>query len=335
MSLRVEATRGSLVESVHRVSLAVATPEAQLVAWAGSPELVTFWRSAAKPFQAVALVADGAADRFGFDSAALALACASHSSEANHLLVASRMLERAGIREQELACGPHPPLAGLGVGGAAVPAGAFTPRWSNCSGKHAAMLALARNHDWSRAGYERIEHPVQQRILVEVSRWTGVPPERIGLGTDGCAAPCFALPLHAMATAYARLAVGADPSLRRLRDAMMQHPDLVAGTGRACTDVMAAFPGEVVAKVGADGIYCAALPSAGLGLALKVEDGDMRSSPPALLFTLAALAGRLGVPRELGRFPPVVARHAEPAIINTRGMATGRFIATGDVRFSD
>ncbi|MFZ5471317.1 MAG: asparaginase, partial [Myxococcota bacterium] len=279
MSFRIEAIRSEQVESVHRVSVAVVDESGRRVASAGQSDLCTFWRSAAKPFQALPMVQDGAAARFGFASRELALACASHSSEPMHREVCRGMLERLGLSESALACGPHPPLSPVVAAQLAKEGASPTSMWSNCSGKHAGMLALALHRGWPVAGYERQGHPLQERVLAEVSRWTGVPPKDIGLGVDGCTAVCFALPLAAMATAYARFGVSDEPAAAKLREAMWTHPELVAGTGRLCTDLMTAARGRVLAKVGAEGIYCAALPERRLGVALKVEDGDGRCSP--------------------------------------------------------
>jgi L-asparaginase II len=334
MEFRIESTRGDLVESVHRLSVAVVDQAGRLIASAGDPALVTYWRSAAKPFQAMPVVLDGAADHWKFSTDELALACASHSSEPIHLDVAERMLRKIGCSEQDMACGPHPPL-GSEVSEAIhrVPT-AMSPRWSNCSGKHAAMLGLARHRGWPTAGYEREDHPVQVRCLDEVARWAGLPRETIRLAVDGCTAVCFGLPLQAMATAYARLGASDDAAARRIREAMMHHPGLVAGAGRLCTDLMAAFPGQVIAKVGADGIYSAAWPSAGLGIALKIEDGDMRSARPALLAVLRQLAegGLITVPGD--DWPLAVARHAELPTVNTRGGVTGVLRAAGRLRYA-
>jgi L-asparaginase II len=328
-TLTIESTRSELVESVHAVSVAVVDTEGTLVAEAGDPRRFTYWRSAAKPFQTLPLVQDGAADRYGFGPRELALACASHSSEPVHRALAMSMLRACGCEEQHLACGPHPPLS-LAVAEEAMRAGVIlTPRWSNCSGKHAGMLALTRHHGWPVEGYSRLGHPAQERILEEVLRWTGQPRDALRLGLDGCRAVCFALSLRAMATSYARLGASAEAPARRLREAMLAHPELVAGTGRACTDLMREAKGAVVAKVGAEGIYCAALPSLGLGVALKVEDGDMRCAAPALLAVLRQVGERRGL-----SLPEAELRqHAEPVLRTTRGEPVGVLRATGALRF--
>ena len=328
---RVESTRGDLVESLHAVSLAVTDPSGALIASAGDPELVTFWRSAAKPFQALPMVADGAADAFGLGDDAIALACASHSSEPEQVALARRMLAAIGCNEADLACGPHTPLSSA-VNERVLREGiTMTPAWSNCSGKHSGMLALTRHHGWPTAGYERAGHPAQDRILDEVSRWTGLAPESVVLGVDGCTTVCFAMPLRAMATAYARFGVSEEPAAARVRRAMQSHPGLVGGTGRLCTDLMRESAGRVIAKIGAEGVYSAAWPELGLGLTLKVADGDMRSAQVALLGVLARLATRLGAGLPLG----ALAGHAEPVIRNTRREATGVLRAAGNLHFHD
>jgi L-asparaginase II len=331
--LRVEAIRGPAVESVHRVSAVVSDARGCIIATAGDPSLVTYWRSAAKPFQALPLVEDRVLERFGLGSDALALACASHSSEPRHLEVTDRMLAAIGCTEADLACGPHPPLGHRRAREVAAQGIHLTPRWSNCSGKHAGMLALAKHRGWPTEGYEVAGHPVQDRILTAITRWTGVTRADLVLGVDGCTVVCHGLPVSAMVRAYASLASAPTDALRRVRDAMLEHPDLVAGEGRVCTDLMRAMPGQVIAKVGAEGIHCAALPAAGIGIALKVEDGDMRASGPALLEVLRALAPRLPA---VARLPGDALRStAVHPIRNTRGVRIGEVRAAGTLRFLD
>ncbi len=328
-SLTIESTRSGIVESVHSVSVAVVDMHGRLVAGARNPGCFTYWRSAAKPFQTLPMVEEGAADHYGFGPRELALACASHSSEPVHRALAMSMLRACGCEEHHLACGPHPPLS-QPVAEEAMRAGVvLTPRWSNCSGKHAGMPALTRHRGPPVEGYASAGHPTQERIFAEVLRWTGLPYEGVRLGVDGCRAVCFALPLQAMAAAYARFGASQEEAARRLREAMVAHPELVAGTGRACTDVMRAMKGEVVAKVGAEGIYCAALPSLGLGVALKVEDGDMRCAAPALLAVLRQVGG----PRGLSLPEAELRQHAEPVLRTTRGEPVGELRATGKLRF--
>jgi L-asparaginase II len=330
--LRIESLRGAQVESTHVLSVAITDSTGALLAHAGDAERVTFWRSAGKPFQALPLVEDGAAERWGFGDAELALACASHSSEPRHLAVCSAMLGMSGSREEELACGPHAPLSAARAQEVVRRGIGLTPRWSNCSGKHAGMLALARHHGWPVAGYERAGHPVQRRITECVARWAGIAAGDLVLAVDGCTAVSHALPLRAMATAYARLGVSEAPAARRIRAAMTAEPWLVAGTGRACTDLMKAAPGEIIAKVGAAGVYGAAVPSLGAGIALKVEDGDGAAAAIALLAVLRRLLPG-GASELLAMLDqPDVGRHATIPIHNTRGEPTGIIRATGALR---
>lgn len=329
--LTVESLRGGIPESRHRVSVAVADRDGRLIARAGDPEYRTFMRSAAKPFQALPVIEDGAADRFGMSQAEVALACASHSSEPRQVELVRDFLRRIGCAEGDLACGGHRPLsldlALPGEGPAAlatrVPP---TPIASNCSGKHTAMLALARHHGWPTAGYERPDHQVQQRCRESVARWTGLEPAAIGEATDGCGVVSFAVPLQAMATAYARLAGSAEPAVRRVVTAMTTHPELVGGAGRPCTALMRTYPGNLLAKVGAEGVYGAALLDRGLGIAVKVEDGHTWAAVVALIVVLGAL--------DLEPAPAVaLAAFASPPLLNTRGATAGHLRAVGGVSF--
>jgi L-asparaginase II len=328
---RIESTRGELTESVFRVSVAVVDATGRAVASAGDPALVTFWRSAAKPFQAMPLLADGGAARFGLGDDELALACASHSSEPVHLEVARGFLEKIGCRESDLACGAHVPLDPAVAARVTREGIALTPVWSNCSGNHAGMLGLARAHNWPTAGYERAGHPVQERILDEVARWTEVPRDRMVTGVDGCTTVCFALPLAAMALAYARFGVSDEPPARRLRGAMIADPWLVAGTGRLCTELVALTGGAVLAKLGAEGVYSAALPGVGLGVALKVESGEMRATGAALLGVLRQLLERYDADAAATLAPLV--RFDPAPVRNTRDEITGVLRSAGALRF--
>jgi L-asparaginase II len=318
-----------VVESVHRVSAAAVTPDGTLLASTGDPNLVTYWRSAAKPFQALPLVEDGVLEAFGLGAEELALACASHSSEAVHLALTDRFLARIGCVESDLACGPHTPLGSVVAEEVRAAGTTLTPRWSNCSGKHAGMLALAKFHGWPLTGYEQPDHPVQRRILDVVSAWTGIHASRILLGTDGCATVCFGLPLRAMARAYANLATATQPAPTAVREAMMAHPHLVAGRGRFCTELMLAIAGQLIVKVGAEGVYCAGLPGAGIGLALKIEDGHALAAPLALLAALRQLSHRLGA-MGVPEIPQQGLEHWEAITLrNTRRQPVGELRAEG------
>src|SRR5437762_7918843 len=305
--MRVEQLRGSWVEAVHEVHVAVVDSTGGLVARVGDPELVTFWRSAAKPFQALPLVEDGGAARFGLTSEELALACASHSSEPDQVARVRELLGKIGCSERDLLCGPHPPLSDRVAQDYQTRGLRLTAVYSTCSGKHAGMLALARHHSWPTEFYTRLEHPVQQRCLAQVSRWTEVGVGDIRTAVVGCGVVCYGLPLRNMALAYARLGRDAGWGMRdafdtdasrishpasRIGEAMLRHPELIAGEGRPCTEMMRAHPGRVITKVGAEGVYCALLTQQGLGVALKVVDGHAIASALAMAAALEPLGLR-------------------------------------------
>ncbi|HYJ80986.1 MAG TPA: asparaginase [Longimicrobiaceae bacterium] len=317
----VEVVRGAAVESRHRVHAAVVDADGRLRAWAGDPELVTFWRSAAKPFQALPLVDDGACERYGLTPAELAICCGSHSGSAAHTAAVESILLKAGVGSGALACGPHAPFddeARRSLQEAGLEPGRLH---NNCSGKHAGMMALARAHGWDPAGYERPEHPVQRRILAEVARRAQLPVEAIGLGTDGCGVVCFALPLRHMALAFAGLAAGArrgEGSAAAVVAAMTAHPEMVAGEGRICTDLTRRAAGRLFAKVGAEGVYCVGVPGAELGIAIKVEDGAARAVAPAIVALLRELD--LISEDDFG----ALHAHVYPDLFDTRGEVVGQ-----------
>lgn len=325
---RVEIWRGPAVESEHSVAVAVVSADGRLRAASGRTEQVTFARSAIKPIQALPLVQDGAADRFGFGDREIALCCASHSGEPKHVEGVRWMLERIKLEEAALACGPHAPFHGPSA--AAIAGANQTPGriHNNCSGKHAGMLALARFHGWPIAGYNRPDHPVQKRIGRELAEWAGVAADDFVLATDGCGVVTFGLPLVAMARAFAGLAAAArrgDDGPARVFQAMRTCPDYVAGTDRLCTALMQAVDGRIIVKTGAEGVYCAASPGAELGVAVKVADGARRASEPALLGVLSALG--LLSEDEMGR----LRAFAEPELRNTRGEVVGRVRAVIEI----
>jgi len=309
--MHIESYRGAVLESRHRVHVAVVDASGRLVAQAGEAEYRTFWRSAAKPFQAMPLALDGVVERFGLTRQDLALACASHSSEPGQVALVREFLQRIGCSERDLMCGPHRPLSD-GVAKDYETRGVrLTAVYSNCSGKHTGMLALAKHHGWPIEFYGRLEHPVQQRCLKSVSEYTDVPVKDIGVAVDGCGVACFALPLRNMALAYTRIPTA-------ILEPMVLHPELIAGEGRPCTEMMRAHPGRVVAKVGAEGVYSASLIRESLGVTLKVEDGHSAASALAIASVLA----------ELGLKPQPASLLKRP-ITNSRGETVGEMRVNG------
>jgi L-asparaginase II len=287
----VEITRGVLVESVHRGAVAIADARGNILFALGDIALPVYPRSALKPIQALPLLESGAADAYRVGLEEVALACASHSGEPMHTTRVAAWLGRLGLSERDLACGAHPsryePVAEEMIRRGEKP----TRIHNNCSGKHTGFLTLARHWNIATAGYERHDHPVQQAVAKTLGELAGIAGE-FPWGVDGCAAPNFALPLGAFARALAQFAdpAGLPPpraqAMHRIVAAMIAHPELVAGTGRVCTLLMRAGNGRVAAKTGAEGVYAAIVPGAGLGVALKIDDGAGRAAESAIAFLL-------------------------------------------------
>ncbi|HEY7876844.1 MAG TPA: asparaginase [Gemmatimonadaceae bacterium] len=320
LDLDVVATRGDIVESRHRVHAVVMDAHGAIVASARDVELLTVWRSCAKPFQVMTFLESKGFDKLAWGDDALALACASHGGEPEHVELARSMLDAVGLEEGDLVCGPHDPLTRRGARMLQQSGESPTRLHNNCSGKHAAMLALSRTAGWPTLGYETPCHPVQQGALQQIARWSGVPATRVAQMGDGCGVVAFGSPLRAMALAFARLGAAAhrgDDVAQRVVHAMTTRPFLVGGTDRFDTILMEEMDGRVLSKVGAEGVHSVAIPSLGLGIAIKVEDGASRAQHPAVLRALQ----HLGVlPSEL---PPSLASFLTTPIINTRGATVG------------
>ncbi len=324
--LDVIVTRGSAVESYHRVHAAVVGEGDKLLGEAGDPRAVTFWRSAAKPFQILPCIASGGFDAAGWGDEELAIACGSHGGEPEHVAIVEKMLADLGLEEGDLACGPQEPLAPRGAK-ILRESGIRTKRThNNCSGKHTAMLGLARHSGWPIESYERIEHQVQQSILNHVALWADMRPAQLELAVDGCGVVVFGLPLDRMAGAYSRLAVATrrgEEIATRVVGAMVRHPFLVGGTDRFDSVLMEETGGRVLSKVGAEGVHSAAVADRGIGIALKVEDGSCRAQYPALLHLL----------QELGELPqPLPQRLADilrRPVRNSRGEQVGIVTVAG------
>ncbi len=318
--LDVVATRGGLVEARHRVHAAVVDEHGKLLGSARDPAMATLWRSCAKPFQAMAFVESGKLDDLDWSAEELALACASHGGEPEHVDLAGAMLESVGLEEGDLVCGPHEPLTRRGQRALQQEGLPPTRLHNNCSGKHAAMLAYSHESGWPTLGYEGVCHPVQQHALDRVSLWSGVPVQKIVQATDGCGVVAFGLPLQAMARAFARLGAAArrgEEVPARIVNAMLAHPFLVGGTDRFDTVLMEETGGSVLAKVGAEGVHTIAALDAGIAVAVKVEDGASRAQYPAVLRLLQELDV---LPDEL---PARLAPFLRTPTYNTRGVQVG------------
>ncbi|HEY4441551.1 MAG TPA: asparaginase [Candidatus Elarobacter sp.] len=323
----VAVRRGPRVESVHQVAACVADPNGEIVLRVGTVETPVFLRSSAKPFIAAASVAAGVLEAFGFGDRELAIMCASHNGEPEHVALVASMLERIGASVDDLRCGVHPPSYEPAAAALAASGEAPTPLHHNCSGKHTGILALARVLGAPLDGYLEPSHPAQQKIIAFCERVGDDTFEGDKLAVDGCGIPVYATTLHKAAVAFARFA-----TLERLADddaralarcgaAMTNEPWYVAGTGRFDTDLMRASAGRIVAKAGAEAVHCDALLDAGLGVALKVVDGSRRATAPAMLAVLDAL--RVLEPAAREELRP----HARVMVKNYAGRTVGEVAA--------
>ncbi len=284
----VEVTRGSIVESIHYGSLAIAQPDGKIVFSVGDMHRPVFLRSASKPFQTLAFIEAGGAEKFNLSTAEIAIMCASHSGTDEHVSVLEALQTRIGIQEDILQCGIHAPYHAATAREKAMKGEAFHPNQNDCSGKHTGMLAFAKMIGAPMANYLQPEHPVQQAMLRTFAEMCNMDVASVELGTDGCSAPVFAVPLPAAAGAYARLCQpDALPQTRAqacrvITRAMMSHPFIIAGPQRFDTDIMSSCGGSLVTKIGAEGFHgIGVMPgeAAGfdtsLGIVIKISDGDL------------------------------------------------------------
>lgn len=279
----VELTRGGIVETRHRGTIAVTQADGTLVAWFGDPDFVTLPRSALKPFQAIPLVESGAGERFGFGDMELAIACGSHNGEPRHREVVAGMLQRAGVPRSSLRNGVTEPIDDTEFARYHLGLVEHDALFQNCSGKHAGILAACVVRGYPLEDYDDIDHPIQREIRTATGACFRLPGDDLVVGIDGCTLPTFGAPLRNVAAGWAALADPDDgpgehrAALARLSDAMAAEPWMVAGTGRLNTTLSEATGGRIVAKDGAEGVLCLAVRDRGLGIAFKLEDGTSRA----------------------------------------------------------
>lgn len=290
-----EVTRGPLVENRHRGHVAIVDWQGKLLYSAGDPYHKTYWRSSAKPIQALPVVEYGAADHYGIVPKELALFCASHNGEAFHTETIVRIFAKLGLDPGLLQCGVHPPLDKETANALLLAHTAPTSLHSNCSGKHSGMLTLAKYLGLDLHTYLELNHPLQQIILDYIADMTAYAKTALSIGVDGCGVPVHGLPLYNMSLAYGRLArpEGLGPkreqACARLTAAMMEHPEMVSGTTGFCTKLMQVGAGSLVAKGGAAGVYCVGVIGEGIGITVKCEDGASRGREPVVVEILSQL----------------------------------------------
>lgn len=291
----VEVTRGDLVESFHNGVISLVHPDGRELTCLGDSKRVTFFRSSAKPIQALPLITSGAFDKYGFTLRELAVMTASHSGEKQHVETVRKILEKIGVREEALLCGVHPPYHKPSALEIYRRGEEPTPIHVNCSGKHSAMLALCRYYDWPIEDYIREEHPVQQLMLDVISEVLEYPRQRIKTGIDGCGVVVFGIPIWKMAHGYAKLASPSylpekyQDAARLVVRAMQTYPEMVGGTDRLCTDLMKVTGRKLVAKAGAEAVYCVGILEKDLGLAVKIDDGSSRGMGAVVIEALKQL----------------------------------------------
>ena len=338
----VEVLRGSHVESVHTGALAIVDADGGLIGAMGDIERPIFPRSAVKVLQALPLVASGAAAHFALSDAELALACASHNGEPEHVATSLGLLTRLGLDHTALECGTQwpgrePVLRGMLARGEQASA-----LHNNCSGKHAGFVCLAcqlaiaqgaEPAEFAR-GYVGPEHAVMREVTAALAASTGCNLAQAPQGTDGCSIPTFGIPLRALALAFARVGTGQGLSpenahaAKRLRQAVAAAPFMVAGTARFDTLVMQALGERLFCKVGAEGVYCAAIPELGLGVALKIDDGQVRGAETAMAAIAEAL---LNLDESQAR---LLAGYSELPLHNWNGIQVGSLRASRGLRDS-
>lgn len=299
-----ELTRGQIVESIHFGAAAVVDAHGRLLASLGDPQMVTFLRSSAKPFQALPFIERGGHEKFGFTPKEIALTCASHSGTDEHVETIREMQAKIGVGVDDLLCGMHEPMHEATRNAMLLRGEKTSPYRHNCSGKHTGMLAHARLRRLSTTDYLEFDHPIQASILQAFAEMCVFPADQVELGIDGCSAPNFALPLYNAAYGFARLCdpVALEPqraeACRTITSAMMAHPEMVAGPERFDTLLMQVGNGKIVVKGGAEGYQAIGLmpgaiapDSPGIGIAIKISDGDPsdRARTGAALAILQAL----------------------------------------------
>jgi L-asparaginase II len=282
----VIAYRNNVVESIHRVAVAVVDSSGKLLYSAGDPNFITFLRSSAKPFQAVPVVESGTAEAFGFTQKEIAIISGSHNGERKHVRTVQSILKKVGLNKNYLQCGAHVPHYYTATG-ITPPRKKFSPLEHNCSGKHAGMLAICVYQGWNLKNYLDPKHPVQKLDLKTISELCEYPEKKIGIGIENCGAPTFALPLKNMALGFTKLRSFRSKreilsqSLQVVADSMWKYPDMVSGRKRLDYELAIPSKGNILSKGGAEALHCSVILDKGYGLAVKIMDGSARAIAPA------------------------------------------------------
>lgn len=324
-----EVWRDGSVESVHRGSVAVVDRGGDLLYFWGDPDFPTVMRSCAKPFQALPLIESGASDRFGLTDEEIAVATGSISGQDFQVETVRRVLEKAGLNETLLQCGTHRPFH--------VPTAKRLdregekpgPLRNSCAGKHAGMLVTCVAKGWPLEPYRQPGHPLQLWIFEKISDFTGVPPDQIRISVDGCGLPTYQVPLRNLALSFARLADTRSPTISRLMNCARQHPEMIAGENRICTDLIKATRGRVFGKIGGEAAYGVSLFERGWGIGIKIEDGGLRGLGPTVVEVLKTLGLLTGEELEC------LETYHHPEVINYRKEVVGTVRPVLDLKTMD
>lgn len=322
IEILVKVLRGDVTESIHHGAIAVVDSSGKLIYSAGDPNFVTFLRSSAKPFQALAVVESGAAEAFGLTQEEIAIIAGSHNGEEKHVKLVRGILKKVGLNKSHLQCGTHVPhyYTALGI---TPPKKRFSPLQHNCSGKHAGMLVTCIYEGWNVKNYLSPRHPVQKLITKKISELCEYPVRKIRIGIEGCGAPTHALPLKNMAIGFSKLKSfrakleRTSQSLQVVADSMWKYPGMVSGRGRLDYDLALASKRNILAKAGAEALHCAIVLDSGYGLVVKILDGSRRAIAPAAMEAY----------RQLGVLNRIQLRNLQewvlPSILNHQGKKVG------------
>lgn len=311
-------TRAGHVENIHRGDVAAVNCKGEVVSAIGNAKLPMFWRSAAKPFQALPFVKNGGLERYNITEEELALLVSSHSGEENHVALVRGILSKLGLDESVLDCGVVRPMSGKAFKKIIAAGEKVLPVHNPCSGKHSQIIALSMMLGIAHEGYIRPDHEAQKVIFKHVAMAARISEEKLEIGIDGCGVPVFYLPIYNMSLAYARLSTPKlgdwgeyELAATKIRNAMSKYPQIISGTGRIDLAVSEVTNGRIIAKIGSDAVYCLAVKDGDLGITFKIEDGDYSAVTPMTIAVLKHLdLLTKDEASELDKiFPPVLKNH--------------------------
>lgn len=288
----IEITRGNIVETIHRGDIAVVNTKGEILFKIGDPDKVTYWRSAAKPVQATNVILSGAKDKFNFSEKEIAIMCSSHYGEIFHIETIEGILKKIKLQKDNILGGIVTSLSYNYALELARKQTVLNELYSDCSGKHAGMLSVCQTKGYSVHNYFEQNHQLQKDILKIISDYTDIQEDKIEIGIDGCSVPVHALPLKNMALAFARLSnpENFSPQYQEastlIYNAMTNYPEMISGTNGFCSDLIRAANKKLIGKVGAEGVYCVGIKDKNIGIAIKMESGNMSVLPPAVIGVL-------------------------------------------------